>query len=1113
MGAANLMSVELGRGAEIGEMAFYNCTKLHNIDLSGVKRIGKMAFSGDNRVAYTDKECQSPAVENMNYVFYFYTPIIESIDLSSLEKDGLGEQAFIYCKKLKSVKLGENTDTIPYMAFANCDSLTTINLTYVKTIEYAAFGETDIRTANLQSATYIGDYAFTKCKNLDNVIFSIYGVKVGEGAFSYCSSLTNTKHFEDIKHIGAYAFAYTDIRTANLESAVTVGDAAFMKEELTDYVFTVTLGEKLVSLGDNPFAYCRLNPMYVTEDIVFGDKVIGTKAVYTYDVNDFIKIIDGSIYCVVPNGLELTAYIALDENGKSLDGGKVTVVDCTVRISAMAFVDSNVSKITLPHSLKAIGHKAFYQCDKLSLIVFQSYDAPVLEEEFDQNLYDSFENIPCLGEYEITYNMDTDGDGALNQVTYTFKGLEIIPYYMWNISSTKYNNIYYGANFVDYIGYVTEETRNYYNMGELIMIRPANARYYDSFIYQQYFSTVIDGAASADAVTTAAINAINLIPTSGLTLEDEHLVVAAREAYNKIATPEQQVLVYNYNILTTAENLIAAYKNAANNGSDAPTEPSPDNAKKEIDTTTVVIMLIALVAVAGITVAFGIWFFLKHNKPDYKLASETEAEEKENASEKPAYSTESYEESVAKFGNRGLLTIVKRVALGIALVAVVIGGVMFIITKCDGNPSPYEQYENEGYNVSVKFDANGGVFTTNTSIIVDSYNLDKLPDADDGRKSISLLDPADAIRGGQAYQAAKVGYHLAGWYATRTEVKDNEGNVIGYTYSNKWDFSSSRYYIKADGNYSIDKSVLTLYAAWVPDFTYEFYAVDDAGNLSLLGTKAMNPTQSTDIRLPSFNEATGGTDANDFPYISDMTYNGVYSDPACTVPVDTDVIQHHGIFDVNTAQVSNTTMKIYCKMLDGMHFRISSADQLIENAYLNGVYTLADNLDFEGKNWPEIFTTGNFSGAIIGNGYTISNVTLEQNDNSVTNFGLFGQIVDGARIENLKLDNITVNVKAGSRLSEPKFGIIAGLISDGADVRGVKLSNSEILIYTKSTVSMTILKPEYGLVCGIGQTTGVDFSIGNKVEFSSFGDNETTAQDTYVYTLDENGCFTLTKVE
>ena len=275
----------------------------------------------------------------------------------------------------------------------------------------------------------------------------------------------------------------------------------------------------------------------------------------------------------------------------------------------------------------------------------------------------------------------------------------------------------------------------------------------------------------------------------------------------------------------------------------------------------------------------------------------------------------------------------------------------------------------------------------------------------------------------------------------------------------------------------------------------------------------MNPTQSTDIRLPAFNETTGGTDANDFPYISDMTYNGVYSDPQCTIPVESDVIQHHGVFDASTAQVSNTTMKIYCKMLDGLHFRISSADQLIENAYLNGVYTITSNLDFTGKHWPEVFTTGSFSGAIIGNGYAITNVTLEQNDNSVTNFGLFGQIADDARIENLKLDNITLNVKAGSRLSEPKFGIIAGLISDSASISAVRLTNSEIVIYTKSTVSMTVLKPEYGLVCGIGNTTGVDFSIGNKVEFSSFGDNETTTQESYVYTLDENGCFTITKVE
>ena len=99
-----------------------------------------------------------------------------------------------------------------------------------------------------------------------------------------------------------------------------------------------------------------------------------------------------------------------------------------------------------------------------------------------------------------------------------------------------------------------------------------------------------------------------------------------------------------------------------------------------------------------------------------------------------------------------------------------------VLSACGAEESPYAVNDSQGYTLSVKYDANGGIFTTNTSVMVDSYDLSQVPQ-DGGKASIALLQPDNALRGNDAFTAVKNGYFLAGWYAGRTETgTDEEGN-------------------------------------------------------------------------------------------------------------------------------------------------------------------------------------------------------------------------------------------------------------------------------------------------------------------------------------------------
>lgn len=570
-GASKLETVTLGKGAVIGDYAFYNCASLQNIDLSAVLSVGDAAFSGDTMYVYSDSNFTVPALDGEGYyILRYQAPALESVTLTAASS--IGEDAFATCRSLRSVVLGDAITAIPDRAFNGCASLTEIRGKAVKTVGSNAFNGAALTSADLSSVEKIGTYAFVYNENLTSVTLN-EGVKLEEGAFAYCSHLVTVGGMNRIDYIGDYAFAYTAIREANLESATYIGTHAFLKEEMTD--FTVTLGGALCDLGDNPFAMCRLKAFTGYETEVFNGKEYKTETT-TYDISDTVKVIDGILYRVVPNGLELIAYAG--------DAVAVDVAAGTVRISDMAFAGAPVTRVTMPYTLVSIGHKAFYGCKKLNMITFTSYKAPVLEEAFDAEMFNSKEYIPATGTYTF---YSSDGTEEVE-----CEGIGIIPYFMWNAGDLP-SNIYYGANFVDYVGKAD---------GDLVMVRPVNGQQYDSFILARYFSTTVDGAAAADEITLAAIAAIDRLPET-VSLSDKPLVEAARAAYDKISTLEQRALVTNYAKLTAAEKRIADLEYLENGESDTAPEDTDENGGSSVGFGKVQMMVLGLLLIALVVAA------------------------------------------------------------------------------------------------------------------------------------------------------------------------------------------------------------------------------------------------------------------------------------------------------------------------------------------------------------------------------------------------------------------------------------------------------------------------------------------------------------------------------
>lgn len=436
-----------------------------------------------------------------------------------------------------------------------------------------------------------------------------------------------------------------------------------------------------------------------------------------------------------------------------------------------------------------------------------------------------------------------------------------------------------------------------------------------------------------------------------------------------------------------------------------------------------------------------------------------------------------------------------KVALLLALALISV----FIITSCGEEP-PFEEYDEDGYNVTVKYDANGGLLTDGVSVITDTYSVDSLP-TKNGMKVAQLIDPENvAVRGdANKFVPTKNGYTCVGWYAVRTEVEDADGNKT-YEYSKRWDFKNDRLEIDPKEDYSSSEPVLTLYAAWVPDVSVEFYSLSNPD--TLIG-KLDNVKAGGEINVPSWNAGLGAMYMGSFPTIEGKTYIAAYLDAEGNNRITGTTVAHTGVINYETAVVENPVMKIYIDAWDGVWKYVYSAEDLItykdatglvkSGLDLEGNFAIMDDIDFlkasdpaQGiylyHSWLSSVVTGDFNGKIVGvtkeNGENvkIKNIQFTQASTSSPNYnGLFGKLGENAVIKNVGFENIVMTIDSGAPMATTMYyGLLAGRIDDNATLENVTLSgtikiSSECQFKANARVSI-------GLVCGGGDNRGIDYS-------------------------------------
>ena len=139
--------------------------------------------------------------------------------------------------------------------------------------------------------------------------------------------------------------------------------------------------------------------------------------------------------------------------------------------------------------------------------------------------------------------------------------------------------------------------------------------------------------------------------------------------------------------------------------------------------------------------------------------------------------------------------------------------------------------------------------------------------------------------------------------------------------------------------------------------------------------------------------------------------------------------------DTMTVEITDNYQSFECSQFN-MHWSvgandeyvIKTADDLKKLAGSGATFQLKNDIDLSGKKWTPI---EGFTGTLLGNGYTISNLTIES---SSSNVGFFATLE--GMIKDIKFENASIKVTG----TNEKIGIVCGTLS--GNLSGIRVSGS-----------------------------------------------------------------------
>ncbi len=356
----------------------------------------------------------------------------------------------------------------------------------------------------------------------------------------------------------------------------------------------------------------------------------------------------------------------------------------------------------------------------------------------------------------------------------------------------------------------------------------------------------------------------------------------------------------------------------------------------------------------------------------------------------------------------------KKRLLTVFVAVILIASAMGMVACSGGNV--YENLAADGYTVKIRYDAGGAVVNETQNVTIVEVFSEKDIVRVNGKSGIKLLSPDDPRRGEGVFKIAKTdgenNYFSPGWYRERTlrvnekgealdaygELTSVSGREQGYVYSGRWDFENDLV-----DPATLENGEMTLYAAWIPFFTYEIYTCDASCEYEQIGS-----VRKLDFTFPQWNTRTGKIDMKDMPKIKGMTFSKAYADLSMIAPLDGVIDGDVSFVDIEKGIATQTSVKIYTTWLDGEYIKIFDAEQFVEaiTDEPDGKFILGADIDISEVDWRSELFDVTFTGVLRGEGHSICNA-LYENGEPIWNVNeLFMSVDDGAVIIDVTMSDV-----------------------------------------------------------------------------------------------------------
>jgi len=370
-------AVQLGANiAEIGEAAFYGCTKLTSVSYDKNNKqamtVGNQAFYGCTKLASASLPMTTTVIGSEA----FYNTVISSFTLPS-SLTTIGTKTFANTS-LSSITIPATVTFIGNGAFSGASKLTSVIFnegtaplmigTTSAVSGEGAFEGTALTGVDLpKNLTSIGSYAFANIATLQKAVVPTGAslTEVGTSAFYGCTKLAYFNFVSGLSTIGDSAFEGTRFTSISLPGSLTyIGINAFKSAPLTSVIMANGPEGASLEIGEGAFAKTSFESIKLPSHLTMLGAYNELYNYYTvdavFDGNTVLKSIEvdaGNRIYRAQNGILYLSSVAEQSDA-------LLLVYCP---------RAKTGVVTIPKTVYMVGAKAFFET-KLTAIRFEEFD-------------------------------------------------------------------------------------------------------------------------------------------------------------------------------------------------------------------------------------------------------------------------------------------------------------------------------------------------------------------------------------------------------------------------------------------------------------------------------------------------------------------------------------------------------------------------------------------------------------------------------------------------------------------------------------------------------------------------------------------------------------------